>query len=97
MKYEPDNGPLTADQIEQIRKLAKPYLPTGKVITKKTLFAEPRSNEFTLNRRQFEKLTELVEHFTEVECFTLVADDGVVSVRFNLFEDDNKDTDVGTC
>lgn len=94
MKYKPDNGPLTDDQIEQIRKLAKPYLPTGKVITKETLFAEPRTNEFPLNRKQIEKLTKLAEHFTEVEWFTLVADEGVVSVHFNLFGDDDKDTDA---
>ena len=36
--YEPDDGPLTDEQIKQIRKIAKDDLPTGNVITKESLF-----------------------------------------------------------
>ena len=37
-KYEQDDGPLTDDQIEQIKELAKEDLPSGKVTTKDELF-----------------------------------------------------------
>jgi hypothetical protein len=36
--YEPDDGPLTEKQIEQIQKTAKEDLPTGEVTTKDELF-----------------------------------------------------------
>jgi hypothetical protein len=38
--YEPDDGPLTDEQIDQITELANKELPTGKLITKDTLFPE---------------------------------------------------------
>jgi hypothetical protein len=38
--YEPDDGPLTNEQIEQIRETVKDDLPTGKIITTDTLFPE---------------------------------------------------------
>ena len=37
-KYEPDDGPLTQDQIEQIKESAKEDLPTGELTTKDELF-----------------------------------------------------------
>jgi hypothetical protein len=36
--YEPDDGPLTDDQIKQIKETAQDDLPTGQVITKQSLF-----------------------------------------------------------
>jgi hypothetical protein len=42
--YEPDNGPLTDEQIQQIKAVAAVDLPTGKVVTKDTLF--PEAQEF---------------------------------------------------
>jgi len=36
--YEPDDGPLTAEQLEQIREATKDDLPTGNIITKELLF-----------------------------------------------------------
>jgi hypothetical protein len=38
--YEPDDGPLTNDQIEQIKEMAKADLPTGQVIEKTSLFQD---------------------------------------------------------
>ena len=38
--YEQDDGPLTDQQVEQIRKIAEYELPTGKVITKESLFTD---------------------------------------------------------
>jgi hypothetical protein len=42
--YEPDDGPLTEDQISQIRETAKDSLPTGTLIIKDSLF--PDDEEF---------------------------------------------------
>jgi hypothetical protein len=38
--YEPDAGPLTENQIDQIKESAKEELPVGEVITKSELFPE---------------------------------------------------------
>ena len=38
--YEPDDGPLTDDQVEQLRATAEPELPTGKVVETSHLFNE---------------------------------------------------------
>jgi hypothetical protein len=37
-KYEPDDGPLTQQQVEQIQELASKELPTGEVIAREELF-----------------------------------------------------------
>ena len=42
--YEQDNGPLTNEQIEQIRDTVKGELPTGNVIASQSLFPEAISN-----------------------------------------------------
>jgi hypothetical protein len=39
--YEPDNGPLTEDQFEQIKESVKDDLPAGPTITKDSLFDNP--------------------------------------------------------
>jgi hypothetical protein len=39
--YEPDDGPLTDQQIEQLRETAEPELPTGKVVETSQLFTDP--------------------------------------------------------
>jgi hypothetical protein len=43
--YEPDDGPLTDEQLDQLRAQAKADLPTGRVITKESLF-DPEVQEF---------------------------------------------------
>jgi len=52
-----------------------------------------------LNRRQVEKLTEIVNHFNEVEWFEVEVDNSsgigpAISVKFNLFNDIDKDHDT---
>ena len=37
--YAPDDGPLTAKQIQALRKDAAKHLPKGKLISRDTLFA----------------------------------------------------------
>jgi hypothetical protein len=55
--------------------------------------------ELALNRTQIGKLVEIYNHFHEVEWFTISVDhtsgigSGVV-VKFNLFGDEDKDTDT---
>jgi hypothetical protein len=55
--------------------------------------------EFALNRKQVGQLAQLAEHFKEVEWFTLQeeSESGIgstVTVKFNLFGDEDKDTDT---
>lgn len=45
-EYEADDGPLTDEEIEQIRELARNDLPTGEVITKEDLFPKPKNKRF---------------------------------------------------
>ncbi|CAB4138178.1 hypothetical protein UFOVP328_371 [uncultured Caudovirales phage] len=40
-KYEADNGPLTDEQIEQIKEAVKDELPTGNVVIQESLFEAP--------------------------------------------------------
>ena len=54
---------------------------------------------FSLNRKQVEKLAAMAAHFKEVEWFTLEESNtsGIgpsVTVKFNLFNDDDKDVDT---
>jgi hypothetical protein len=43
--YEPDDGPLTDEQLDQLRAMVRDDLPTGQVITKESLF-DPEATEF---------------------------------------------------
>jgi hypothetical protein len=56
-------------------------------------------NQFALNRKQIEKLAKMADHFKEVEWFTLEESlsSGIgptVVVKFNLFNDIEKDIDT---
>jgi len=56
-------------------------------------------NHFVLNRTQIQKLAKMADHFKEVEWFTLEenSSSGIgpsVIVKFNLFNDDDKDVDT---
>jgi hypothetical protein len=57
------------------------------------------AHTFSLNRTQVEKLAKMADHFKEVEWFTLesTSSSGIgpmVSVKFNLFGDHDKDEDT---
>ena len=43
--YEPDDGPLTDKQVEQIKEAVKEDLPTGETITKSELFPETEKTD----------------------------------------------------
>ena len=56
-------------------------------------------NQFVLNRKQIEKLAKMAAHFKEVEWFTLEEENSsgigpTVVVKFNLFNDNDKDIDT---
>jgi hypothetical protein len=56
-------------------------------------------NTLSLNRKQIEKLTEIVTHFKEIEWFTIRVDrsSGIgegITIEFNLFNDNDKDVDT---
>lgn len=70
-----------------------------KVLTTMTKDKKSRPHQFVLNRGQIEKLAKMATHFKEVEWFTLEADNNsgigpAVVVKFNLFNDDDKDIDT---
>jgi hypothetical protein len=50
-EYEADDGPLTAEQIDQVQELAKQELPTGEVVTKDELFPKEKV-EYVQNSEQ---------------------------------------------
>ncbi len=55
--------------------------------------------QFALNRGQIEKLSKMASHFKEVEWFTLEENHSsgigpTVVVKFNLFNDSDKDIDT---
>lgn len=55
--------------------------------------------QFALNRQQIEKLSKMAAHFKDVEWFTLEEDNSsgigpTVVVKFNLFNDNDKDIDT---
>ena len=55
--------------------------------------------QFALNRGQIEKLAKMAAHFKEVEWFTLEENHSsgigpTVVVKFNLFNDNDKDIDT---
>lgn len=45
-EYEPDDGPLTDDQLDQLKQMTQTELPTGKVVVKETLFPDTEVEEF---------------------------------------------------
>lgn len=56
-------------------------------------------NQFVLNQKQIEKLAKMAAHFKEVEWFTLEEENSsgigpTVVVKFNLFNDNDKDIDT---
>ena len=58
-----------------------------------------KPNQFSLNRKQVEKLAQMAEKFPDVEWFTLEENlsSGIgptVVVKFNLFNDNDKDIDT---
>lgn len=58
-----------------------------------------QSNQFALNREQIKKLAKMADHFKEVEWFTLEENHNsgigsTVVVKFNLFNDSDKDIDT---
>lgn len=66
-------------------------------MTKKDKKIQP--HQFALNRGQIEKLAKMAAHFKEVEWFTLEESNNsgigsIVVVKFNLFNDDDKDIDT---
>lgn len=66
-------------------------------MTKKDKKYQP--NQFVLTRSQIEKLAKMVEHFKEVDCFTLeeTHESGIgstVRVRFNLFDKNDTNVDI---
>lgn len=70
-----------------------------KALTTMTKDKKYTPNQFVLNRTQVEKLAKMASHFNEVEWFTLEENHSsgigpTVVVKFNLFNDTDKDIDT---
>jgi hypothetical protein len=57
-EYEPDDGPLTDDQVDHIRQYAQSHLPTGPVQSKSSLFDEDlgRWDDFFNGTKSFQEI-----------------------------------------
>ena len=74
--YEPDDGPLTDEQIEQLRETAQAELPTGEVVTTSSLFDEdlPKDphppgwmyDELQSNTLTEEEVEEVIAEFDQI-------------------------------
>jgi hypothetical protein len=82
--YEQDDGPLTNDQIEQIKETVKEDLPTGELITKTELFPDnphPPGWMFTVvprypnNEQEFEELQQALADSKDQVIDESISDD----------------------
>ena len=94
-EYEPDDGPLTDDQIDQIRKTAKDDLSTGTVITKESLFPEEPKTE-SIKKDQimsgldlmWNRTKDLAKKDAEAEHAPLELPRQTLEVEFDTIEDE---------
>jgi hypothetical protein len=69
-EYEQDNGPLTEEQLDQIRKTAEKDLPTGEIVSKQSLFPEEdmsKWNDFFSGKKSFQEVDESIKLPTDIE------------------------------
>jgi hypothetical protein len=65
--YEPDDGPLTADQIIQIQDIADQELPKGNLITQEHLFENKEDEAIESELDKWNKMIEEAEKAVEAE------------------------------
>jgi len=87
--YEPDDGPLTDDQLEQIRETANKDLPTGEIINKEELFPEPKNKRFESIGRMFNPLKKNKNDLYNPDALSAYNDERLVSIfdKENLSND----------
>ena len=78
--YEPDDGPLTDDQLEQIRETANKDLPTGEIINKEELFPEPKNKRFESIGWMFNPLKKNKNDLYNPDALSAYNDDRLVSI-----------------
>jgi len=87
--YEPDDGPLTDDQLEQIRETANKDLPTGEIINKEELFPEPKNKRFESIGWMFNPLKKNKNDLYNPDALSAYNDERLVSIfdKENLSND----------
>jgi hypothetical protein len=65
--YEPDDGPLTDQQVEQLRATAEPELPKGEVVETSKLFNDPGEHPADT----FDHELEAVDPHPQVGCMAI--------------------------
>ena len=78
--YEPDDGPLTDDQLEQIRETANKDLPTGEIINKEELFPEPKNKRFESIGWMFNPLKKNKNDLYNPDALSAYNDERLVSI-----------------
>ena len=105
--YEADDGPLTEEQVEQLRETAEPELPTGPVVETSTLFEEePKDphppgwmyDELQSNTLTEEEVEQVIAEFDQARHTGPVVFDAdylkeldTPTVEYQVFEDVDKD------
>jgi hypothetical protein len=85
--YEPDDGPLTDKQVEEIKEAVREELPTGEVITKSELF--PEVEKSILESHPY--LTKPFSHFENTTPIVAKKESKIEEVTHDNMEK-NKDT-----
>jgi hypothetical protein len=99
--YEPDDGPLSEQQIEQLRKIAELEQPTGEVVETSKLFDDPPKDphppgwmydelkSYPLNEAEVQ---EVVEEFDQVRHKPVVFNTDYMDAVVQDIEDEDEDS-----
>jgi hypothetical protein len=109
LAYEPDDGPLTDEQIAQLRETVQPELPTGKVVETSKLFDDPPKDPHppgwmydelqsnTLSEAQVDEVTaefDQVRHLEPVEFDQdYLKELNKPTIEYQILEDVDEDLD----
>ena len=101
--YEPDDGPLTDQQIAQLRETVQPELPTGEVVETSKLFEEPpkdphppgwmydKLNSYPLNEAEVE---EVIAEFEQARHPVEFNQDYLDAVAQDIAQEEHDDPDI---
>ena len=101
--YEPDDGPLTDQQIAQLRETVQPELPTGEVVETSKLFEDPPKdphppgwmydelNSYPLNEAEVE---EVIAEFEQARHPVEFNQDYLDAVAQDIAQEEHDDPDI---
>ena len=101
--YKPDDGPLTEEQVEQLRATAEPELPKGETVTISKLFDDPPKdphppgwmydelNSYPLNEAEVE---EVIAEFEQARHPVEFNQDYLDAVAQDIAQEEHDDPDI---